>query len=112
MANRLIKAIIPTIITSIFSFFSWIIPLAFAGAVVYSIIVDTIPSHRKKPIVLIYLLHCFFYFLSGVLGWELYLLMMHGHFDELDFSNLLIIGSFSLVYYHILLFINQYQYRD
>lgn len=106
MLNRLIKAIIPGIITSIFSFFSWANPVIFAGAVIYSLIVDTIPSHSKKPIILTYLLHCLLYFLAGVVGWELFVLIMY---NDLGVTNILISGAFSLIYYHILLFINQYK---
>lgn len=105
MLKRLKKAILPTIITSIILIFSITYPTIFMGAIIYSILVDTIPGHSKKPIFFAYILHCIFYLLSGVIGWILFVLLIY---SDLDFSNLYVPALFSFLYYHILLFINQY----
>jgi hypothetical protein len=106
MPKRVIKAILPTIMTSIISIFSMTYPLIFTGAIIYSIVVDTIPGHSKKPIFFTYIWHCIFYLLSGVMGWILFVLLIY---SDLDFSNLYVPALFSFLYYQILLFINQYK---
>jgi hypothetical protein len=105
LKKRLIKAIIPSIITGIISMFSWTYPSVFLGAIIYSIISDTIPSHSTKPIFFNYLKHCSIYVLSGITGWLIFILTM---FHNLELSNLYIPALFSILYYHILLFINQF----
>jgi hypothetical protein len=105
LLKRLIKAILPTIITSIILFFNLIYPSIVAGGILYSILVDTIPGHSKKAIFWSYLLHCIIYPILGVIVWLLQTLIIY---NELNFSDLTLPAFFSLMYYHILLFINQF----
>jgi hypothetical protein len=105
LRKGLIKAIIPSIITGVISIYSWTYPSVFMGAIIYSILVDTIPYHSTKSIFFSYLKHCFMYVLTGITGWLNFILWM---FHNLDFSFLSFPALFSIIYYHILLFINQF----
>jgi hypothetical protein len=102
LRKRLINSLIPVIITSAISIFSITIPAVFVGGFIYSIIVDTTPKGIRMPIFLDYLKHCLLYVFSGVIGSIIL-------FKELDVSNLYIPAFFSILYYHILLFFNQYR---
>lgn len=104
--KRLLNSIIPAIITSIITIFNLIIPAVFAGGFIYSILIDTIPKDTIMPIFLDYLKHCLLYVFSGVMGWIIYTLTI---LQYVDLSNLYIPALFSILYYHILLFFNQYR---
>lgn len=106
LKNRIIKAILPTTITSILSIISMTIPGIFVGAVFYSILRDTIPRGSTKPAIFEYIKHYVLYCLTGVIGWLIFILLV---FKDLDFSGLYVPALFSIMYYHILLYINQYK---
>ena len=104
--KRLLNSIIPAIITSIITIFNLTIPAVFVGGFLYSIIIDTIPKDTKMPLFLDYLKHCLLYVFSGVMGWIIYTFTI---IEYVDLSTLYIPAFFSILYYHILLFFNQYR---
>ncbi len=105
LRKKLVSTLIPTIITSILSIFSMVMPVVFAGAVIYSLIANPISKKNERHVFLNYLIQSSFYILSGILGWEIY---TYFFFNDFYFSNIHIPALFSFLYYNILLIQNRY----
>ncbi|HAQ08513.1 MAG TPA: hypothetical protein DCR24_13705 [Bacillus bacterium] len=106
LRKRLKIILLATIITGLIAFFFLTIPAVFAGASIYSIIMDTVPKSGKTPLLADYIKNCLLYILTGVIGWEIYTLSFY---HDLNFASLYMPAFFSFLYYNILILISQYK---